>query len=71
MDVHMKTISLQVSGMSCGHCEKAVTNALMAIEGVENVEVDLKTGNVKINAQENVSEQVLKDAVEEQGYDVK
>ncbi|NSL51008.1 cation transporter [Calidifontibacillus erzurumensis] len=67
----MKTITLQVSGMTCGHCEKAVTNALMAIEGVENVEVDLKTGNVKINAQENVSEQVLKEAVEEQGYDVK
>ncbi|HHY73470.1 MAG TPA: heavy-metal-associated domain-containing protein [Bacillus bacterium] len=66
----MKNITLKVSGMTCGHCEKAVKNALSAIEGVEQVDVELKTGKVEVVANEHVSEQALKDAVEEQGYDV-
>lgn len=66
----MKNITLKVSGMTCGHCEKAVKGALSAIEGVEQVDVELKTGKVEVVANEYVSEQALKDAVEEQGYDV-
>jgi len=66
----MKKVTLNVSGMSCGHCEKAVKGALLAVEGVENVDVELKTGKVEVQAADNISEQALKDAVEEQGYDV-
>lgn len=64
----MKNITLQVTGMTCGHCEKAVKGALLAVEGVENVAVELKTGKVEIQAGDQVSEQALKEAVEEQGY---
>lgn len=66
----MKNITLQVTGMTCGHCEKAVKGALLAVEGVENVAVELKTGKVEVQAGDQVSEQALKEAVEEQGYDV-
>lgn len=66
----MKKVTLNVSGMTCGHCEKAVKGALLAVEGVENVDVELKTGKVEVQAEDKVSEQALKNAVEEQGYDV-
>lgn len=44
----MKTIELQVEGMSCGGCVKRVTQALQAVEGVERVEVRLADGRVHV-----------------------
>lgn len=65
-----KTI-LKVEGMSCSHCENAVTKAVGALNGVSNVEVDLtkKTVSVVYNA-DKITLDSLKDAIEEEGYDV-
>ncbi|WP_077706082.1 copper chaperone CopZ [Virgibacillus dokdonensis] len=63
--------TLDVKGMTCGHCEKAVKGALEALPGVTVVEVHLNTGKVDVtydDAQTNI--QALREAVEEQGYDV-
>lgn len=38
------TIELNLSGLSCQHCVKAVTEAIRAVPGVESVEVDLARG---------------------------
>jgi copper chaperone len=66
-----KTI-LQVTGMTCGHCEKAVKNALLNIDGVAEVGVSLKDGKVEVgHDQSKASISKLKEAVEDQGYDVK
>ncbi|WP_082234561.1 copper chaperone CopZ [Halobacillus massiliensis] len=62
--------TLMVEGMTCGHCEKAVKGALQEIEGVEEVKVDLQTGKVDVESEDNVSKDDMKDAIEEQGYDV-
>lgn len=64
----MKKVML-VEGMSCGHCEKAVKNALSEIHGVVSVKVDLASKNVEVDG-ENLSNETLKAAVEEAGYDV-
>jgi len=61
---------LKVEGMSCSHCENAVKNAVSAINGVTNVDVDLKTGFVLVTHDEGVMESVIKNEIEEQGYDV-
>jgi len=37
----MTTLNLAVTGMTCEHCVKAVTQALRGVAGVESVEVDL------------------------------
>lgn len=58
-----------VEGMSCGHCEKAVKNALGALSGVSGVNVDLQNKTVKVEG-ENLVDEALKEAVEEAGYDV-
>ncbi|MCZ0756796.1 copper chaperone CopZ [Anoxybacillus sp. J5B_2022] len=66
------TITLQVQGMTCGHCKAAVTNALQALDGVSRVEVHLQEGTVDVDYDETkVSVEKLKEAIEEQGYDVK
>jgi len=68
----MMTITLQVQGMTCGHCKAAVTNALQELDGVSRVEVHLQEGTVDVDYDETkVSVEKLKEAIEEQGYDVK
>lgn len=64
----MKKVML-VDGMSCGHCEKAVKNALGEVKGVSGVNVDLATKKVEVDG-DNLLDNLLKEAVEEAGYDV-
>lgn len=45
----MKTVELQVQGMSCSSCVKHVTEALRSLEGVSDVTVDLQAGWVKVS----------------------
>lgn len=65
----MKEVTLQVEGMSCGHCVKAVEGALEPL-GARG-EVDLAGKNVKVAYDESkVSLEQIREAIEEQGYDV-
>jgi copper chaperone len=62
---------LNVEGMSCSHCVNAVTKAVAALDGVSGVNVNLegKTVTVDYNA-DQVSLESIKEAIEEEGYDV-
>lgn len=67
----MEKTTLKVSGMTCGHCEKAVKNALMGVDGVASVIVSLAEGTAEVEfdpAKAEVGK--MKSAVEDQGYDV-
>ncbi|MBA4537746.1 copper chaperone CopZ [Bacillus aquiflavi] len=67
----MEKVTLNVTGMTCGHCEKAVKNALNTINGVQNVTVYLESGKVEVQYDsQEASVKELKDAIENQGYDV-
>ena len=67
----MEKTTLQVSGMTCGHCEKAVKTALLNVEGVSEVSVSLKDGKVEVGHDGSKAPLgKLKEAVEDQGYDV-
>ncbi|MDX8361824.1 MULTISPECIES: copper chaperone CopZ [Bacillaceae] len=67
----MVKTTLQVSGMTCGHCEKAVKGALSEVKGVDNVTVFLQDGKVDVEYDDaQVKVAALKEAVEDQGYDV-
>ena len=41
-------IELNISGMNCQHCVKAVTEAIRSVPGVESVEVDLARGLARV-----------------------
>lgn len=63
--------TLEVKGMSCGHCKKAVSGALKDLEGVSSANVDLKSGKVDVQYDDaKVGFDQMKSAVEDQGYDV-
>lgn len=68
----MKKDIIKVEGMSCDHCKNAVESALANINGVSTAEVDLDKGQVRVGySEDKVSIKEMKDAIEEQGYDVK
>jgi copper chaperone len=62
-------ITLQVEGMSCGHCIRAVTNAIQAMDQSAKVDVDLAAKRVV--AQTNLPRADVVRAVEEEGFAVK
>jgi copper chaperone len=67
----MEKVTLNVQGMSCGHCVKAVEGSVGSLNGVSSVKVDLKAARVDVefNPQE-VSLDKIKDTIDDQGYDV-
>lgn len=44
----MENVTLNVKGMSCGHCVKAVEGSVGALAGVEQVDVNLEAGKVNV-----------------------
>lgn len=61
-------VAMRIDGMMCGHCEKTVTEALSAVEGVEDVSASAEKGLAKFKIHSDTSEQALKDAVTKAGY---
>ena len=67
----MEKIVLNVEGMSCMHCENRVKKAVGALAGVKSVDVSLADKKVTVELDASaVSEKQVKEAIEEQGYDV-
>ncbi|MDY6943610.1 MAG: cation transporter [Pseudomonadota bacterium] len=61
-------IKLKIEGMTCGHCAKAVENALKAVPGVKRViEVDVTKGEAVIEG--DAKTEALIAAVTEEGYE--
>ncbi|WP_137820364.1 heavy-metal-associated domain-containing protein [Pseudomonas sp. 2FG] len=58
----------KVQGMSCGHCVRAITQALQARDPLAEVQVDLAVGEVRVASQLPVTE-VLQ-AIQAEGYTV-
>ena len=67
----MKETVIKVEGMACGGCENRIQNALKNIEGVESVVADHTTGLVKVMSKSEVSENVMKEKIEDIGFEVK
>lgn len=63
--------AFNVEGMSCSHCENAVKKSVGALEGVYSVIVDLKGKKVTVDYDaDKVTVDLLKQTIEDQGYDV-
>lgn len=62
--------TLEITGMMCGHCEMAVKKALEAVDGVESADVSHEKGTAVVTLNKEVSNDVLKKAVEDKDYTV-
>lgn len=62
--------TMRIEGMMCPNCEKHVKKALEALPGVEEAIPDFKQGTAVVTLSAEVSDEILKSAVEEEGYKV-
>ncbi|GAB3197637.1 heavy-metal-associated domain-containing protein [Geodermatophilus arenarius] len=57
-----------VTGMTCAHCQRAVTEEISGVAGVRSVTVDLASGTVTVTADRPVDRADIAAAVDEAGY---
>ena len=62
-------VVIKVKGMMCMHCVAHVKEALEKVDGVSSVEVSLENGEAKVTLAKEVSEEVLKEAIRNAGYE--
>ena len=64
----MQTQTFQVQGMTCGHCERAVTQAIQQVDPAATVQIDRASGQVQV--QSAAPSEQLAAAIAEEGYAV-
>ncbi|ATZ26616.1 heavy-metal-associated domain-containing protein [Streptomyces lavendulae] len=64
------TAVYKVTGMTCGHCEGAVTAELTALAGVSSVKAAAATGEVTVVSAAPLAEEDVRAAVDEAGYEL-
>ena len=62
---------MEIEGMMCGHCEATVKKALEEVDGVKSADVNHKKGVAVVKLSKEVSDDILKKAVEDKEYVVK
>ena len=68
-----ETTTIQVTGMTCGHCVSAVTAELNQLPGVIDVVVDLVEGGtspVTVRSEQPLDDVAVAAAVDEAGYEL-
>lgn len=58
----------RVAGMTCGHCEAAITRELQRVSGVQAVEIDLESKLVAVRGRD-LDDRALRAAIDEAGYE--
>jgi copper chaperone len=64
----LPTTSYVVTGMTCDHCVHAVTEEVSALDGVEDVAVDLDSGRLTVTSAAEIPYAHVAAAVDEAGY---
>jgi len=60
--------TFRVDGMTCAHCQRAVTDEISKVAGVEQVDVDVTSGTAIVVASRSVATADIAAAVDEAGY---
>ncbi|MFJ9741703.1 heavy-metal-associated domain-containing protein [Streptomyces sp. NPDC101166] len=64
------TTVFKVSGMSCGHCEGAVSGEISEIPGVSSVQAVASSGEVTVVSADALDEEAVRAAVDEAGFEL-
>lgn len=62
--------TIKINGMMCGHCVSRVTDSLTKIDGVISADVSLEEKQAIVEVKENVTDEMLKSTIENDGYEV-
>ena len=64
----MDTKTYNVPAIHCGHCAAAIREEVSSVDGVETIDVDLEAKVVTVRG-EALSDEALREAIEEAGYE--
>lgn len=64
------TKKLLIEGMTCAHCVKHVEAALNELDGVVSAKASLEEKNAVVELNQDVTEDMLKEAIDEVGYEL-
>ncbi|MET8148344.1 heavy-metal-associated domain-containing protein [Actinoplanes sp. NPDC049668] len=64
------TTTYTVTGMTCTHCVQAVTSEIAELPGVTSVQVDLGSGSVTVTSEAPLTDDAVRTAVDEAGYEL-
>lgn len=64
------TTTYKVTGMSCGHCEGAVSGELSELEGVTGVKALASSGEVTVTSATELDDEAVRAAVDEAGFEL-
>ena len=64
------TTVYKVSGMTCGHCEGAISQEVSALDGVTAVTATAKTGEVTVTSAAPLDVAAVRAAIDEAGYEL-
>ncbi|MEV6172638.1 heavy-metal-associated domain-containing protein [Streptomyces sp. NPDC051954] len=64
------TATYKVSGMSCGHCEGAVSGEISELPGVSSVKAVASTGEVTVVSDAALDDEAVRGAVDEAGFEL-
>lgn len=65
----MQQLALEIGGMSCGHCVKAVNTTLAGIDGVTIEQVAIGSATLSFDPARTSAEQIAQ-AIKDEGYQV-
>ena len=65
-----RKLTLEIDGMSCEHCVRAVEKALSELDGIDRCSVSIGSAKIRFR-QEQVDREKIEKAIENAGYTVK
>lgn len=68
--IEMTTTTYTIKGMTCQHCQNAVSAELGRLPGVQDVQIDLAAGTATVTSEQPLDQQAVRDAVDEAGYEL-
>ncbi|WP_190820465.1 heavy-metal-associated domain-containing protein [Saccharopolyspora pogona] len=66
----MSSQTFVISGMTCGHCAKSVTEELSGLPGVSGVQVSVESGQVSVTSEQELTRDAVAAAITEAGYTI-
>ncbi|SDP37139.1 Copper chaperone CopZ [Actinopolyspora xinjiangensis] len=66
----MSTSVYTVKGMTCSGCMNKVSTAVNGVEGVEDVDIDISTGQLTVTGRDSLDAGSVRQAVQNAGYEV-
>ena len=66
----MSTAVYTVKGMTCSGCMNKVTNAVTAVDGVTDVDVDISNGELTVTGDAELDSDKVRAAVADAGYEI-